>query len=261
MNEHVSVSHRPTPCSRPSLGLRRSPPDTLMFPACKDVQAQGCQSPAASLTPGPAPADSALGRVPHCGRGCGWRPSWLRGRCLPRVNAQPPRLTSAFAFHMKMFSQQARGQHFCGHSQMFLTTLDRTHDGSFRGFSQFLSAPSNPCRPGVRSVLEPPAPAWCRHPRPPGGAAPRGSQSGRGTEAIQPLSQAWSPYAPAARPMERQALSSRSSCLQRARSAGGPWPGGLGGWVRVGAPQSLGGRQVTQTQPARPSPEGQRWNV
>ena len=31
--------------------------------------------------------------------------------------------------------------------------------------------------------------------------------------------------------------------------------------MQVGAPQSLGGRQVTQTQPARPSPEGQRWNV
>lgn len=162
---------------------------------------------------------------------------------------------------MEMFSQQARGQHFCGHSQMFLTSLDRTHDGSFRGFSQFLSAPSNPCRPGARAVLESPAPAWCRHPRPPGGAAPRGSQSGRGTEATQPLGRAWSPYAPAARPMEGQAPSSRSSCLQRARSAGGPRPGGLGGWVRVGAPQSLGRRQVTQTQPARPSPKGQGWNV
>lgn len=160
-----------------------------------------------------------------------------------------------------MFSQQARGQHFCGRSQMFLTTLDRTHDGSFRGFSQFLSAPSNPCRPGVRAVLEPPAPAWCRHPRPPGGAAPRGNQSGRGTEAIQPLSRAWFPHAPAARPTEGQAPSSRSSLLQRARSARGPQPVGLGGWVRVGVPQSLGRRQVTQTQPARPSPEGQRRNV
>lgn len=58
---------------------------------------------------------------------------------------------------MKMFSQQARGQHFCGHSQMFLTTLDRTHDGSFRGFSQFPSAALSPCRPGMGAC-------WCPRP-------------------------------------------------------------------------------------------------
>lgn len=158
------MSHSPAPCSRLPLGLQRSPPDALMSPASEDIQAQGyLPEPSSTLdAPGlppqavpwavfPAVAEAVAGGHTGC------------TRCLPRVNAQPPRRTSALAFHMKMFSLQARGQHFCGRSQMFLTTLDRTHDGSFRGFSQFLSTPSNPCRPGVRAVLKPPAPAWCRH--------------------------------------------------------------------------------------------------
>lgn len=91
---------------------------------------------------------------------------------------------------MKMFSQQARGQHFCGHSQMFLTTLDRTHDGSFRGFSQFLSATLNPCRTGMRAVLVPSAPQLCAHGDDPAEAADPagGAPFPGGTEAVQTLS-------------------------------------------------------------------------
>lgn len=171
--------------------------------------------------------------------------------------------TSAFAFHMKMFLLQARGQHFCGRSQMFLTTLDRTHDGSFRGFSQFLSAPSNPCRPGVRAVLEPPAPAWCRHPQPSGGVAPRGSRpSRRGRQ--RPLSPESSLVAPlpSRQPCGRTGSQFQVSLPSEGSLSRGSIAGRAGRVGMVRAPQSLGGRgQVKRTRPAHPSPQGQRRNV
>ena len=126
---------------------------------------------------------------------------------------------------MKMFSQQARGQHFCGRSQMFLTTLDRTHDGSFRGFSQFLSATLNPCRTGMRAVLVPSAPQLCAHGDDPRMKLPRrGSRPGRWGPVSRrrrgrsdPELSPGPPCAPAACPVEGRVPSFSSCHLQRAQ--------------------------------------------
>ena len=232
-----------------------------MSPASEDLQAQGyLPEPSNSLdAPGPPPQAVPWAVFPAVAEAvAGGRDGCVHAafQGLTRSLLAAP----ALAFHMKMFSLQARGQHFCGRSQMFLTTLDRTHDGSFRGFSQFLSAPSNPCLPGVRAVLEPPAPAWCRHLQPPGGAAQEAAgpadRAGRGCSAPESSLVAPLPGRPPHGktssqfqvPLASEGSLSRGSVARRAGRVG-----------RGRGPAEPRGRGSGDT--AWPSPQGQRQNV
>lgn len=98
----------------------------------------------------------------------------------PLQGLTPERLRQQRLRLRKMFSQPGR-QHFCGRSQMFLTPLDRTHAGSFRGSGQLLSSTLNPCWtpgrgprgcPGLPSSVRVSMPPECSWPC--GGADPGG---------------------------------------------------------------------------------------
>lgn len=124
---------------------------------------------------------------------------------------------------------------------MFLTTLDRTHDGSFRGFSQFLSATLNP--------RHTPRPGPCR--RPP---QPRTDSSGprvKLTPPWQPPPPAgplWIPAEPASPPCTpsthpREERLPRFQFLVPSQGpAGGPWPRGRARGVKWGLSQLHKGR-------------------
>lgn len=91
------------------------------------------------MAPG-LPRSQHPGRFPGHPHGC-----WAGDLALPRVKAQAPLHQPVCISHENVFAA-AGCQHFCGCSQMFLTVLDRSHGGSFRGFSRSRSTTVDPLR-------------------------------------------------------------------------------------------------------------------
>lgn len=226
-----------------------------MSPASEDLQPKAtCRSPATALTPRACPRRLCPGLCSLL-----WPRLWLRARCLPRVNAQPPRRTSACISHENVFAAGPRPAFLWSQSDVF-NYVGQNPRRLFPRLQPVLSAPSNPCRPGVRAVLEPPAPAWCRHLQPPGGAAQEAAgpadRAGRGRSAPESSLVAPLPGRPPHGktssqfqvPLASEGSLSRGSVARRAGRVG-----------RGRGPAEPRGRGSGDT--ARPSPQGQRQNV
>lgn len=176
--------------------------------------------------PCPCLGAGALGHVPCGGRGGGSGP---RGsEHAPCQGLRRKLLAAPACLHISQENVSAApgpGQHFCGHSQMFSATMDRTHDGSFRGFSQFLSATSNPGLTGTRAVWVPSAPSFAQTSVTPGSRCPVGSPSGRCRGGSVP-ERSLQPVLPSSPSPWRNV--SRLQLLRPSEGSVGPWPGGLG---------------------------------
>lgn len=127
---------------------------------------------------------------------------------------------------------------------MFLTTLDRTHDASFRGFGQFLSATLNP--------RHTPGPGPCRRPQLCTDFGGPGAKLARPAGPLRGLSWAHRPSLRSLRPPGKNTLPGLTSrCLQKAQ----PGVGGRGaepGASTRGCPSS--------TKPTGATLAGARWH-